>query len=520
MLKCRQCPSYAVCVACVKTSEGRDAYEKHSGTCKGPGTSLNRRFLLGTTSAHLVNGLVSVEFDENSGFEVVPSRYKGKPKRRSPNYLWYPYKCGLIPKGTAVCYRLPVERKKKILFGRLLAQSTTIDALVHFEDETKRRVSVLDLFLLPPSPLKPRRATTIKVAACTASWCVTLRDNQWTVTKASSKHGGHPKPSGERPLGRKAISLLPEVVAGIKELKDAGIPDKYLTLLMERRLSTKFQLRVEAVRHLRQGPGNSNESELIKMLQESETQPAYFAVRVLDHGEHNTAFVWDPSEGYFIKYEKTSQGFVRSGDRLPSDIKKWDVISWITKDGLQQLCCYPEFLAIDETYKVSNESRALYQASGIRGDYKTFTCFRSLIQEKSSEDVVRWIFNVSWPLLVHKFSPNPSVLDAIQVITIDAGLVQDNILRGLSASENNSKTRVFPNAQIRYCYWHEIKKPFRDEFLVGTREIDALKDIQQVLKYIFFTCESGPEQEIVQDYLYGFIKERIKSPELQAKVSR
>lgn len=279
---------------------------------------------------------------------------------------------------------------------------------------------------------------------------------------------------------------------------------------MEHRLSSKFQLRVEAVRYLRQGETSSNESAIIKLLQESETQPAYFAMRV-GHEENDSAFIWEPSDNAFVKYTKTSQGFERRGDRYPPKVAKWDVISWITKEGMEQLCAYPEFLAIDETYKVSAGSRALYQASGIRGDYKTFTCFRSLIQESSSEDIVRWIFNVSWPLLVQKFSPHPSVLSAIEVITIDGGLVQDAVLRSV---------HVFPNAQIRFCYWHEIKKPFQEEILrcCKSSQLPALKSIQDVLKYIFFSCENKKERMIVQQHLKNLVHSSLSSPAFQTKV--
>ena len=64
--------------------------------------------------------------------------------------------------------------------------------------------------------------------------------------------------------------------------------------------------------------------------------------------------------------------------------------------------------------------------SGIRGDWRTFTCFRALLKGGYTHETVRWIFAVALPLLVQLFTPpgHENVLAAVDTILLDAGAVQ------------------------------------------------------------------------------------------------
>ena len=69
--------------------------------------------------------------------------------------------------------------------------------------------------------------------------------------------------------------------------------------------------------------------------------------------------------------------------------------------------------------------------SGIRGDFRTYTSFRCLTSETSFEAVVTWVWHLALPLLVSLFAPteHKQVLAAVSVINIDAGMVQEEVLR-------------------------------------------------------------------------------------------
>lgn len=262
VLLCRLCHHYRVCLTCIKGGDGEIEYERHGEECKGPTKEINRRFLLATTDGSIVDGMTSLDFDACSSecFEPVPSRFRGKPRLRSPNYLWYRYKSGILVTGTAVCYRLPIGEKSKILHGRLISNSG-LEATVRFDDGRELSIPLSQLYLQLPSPISPRRATSIHITECKACWFVTWtpgseeKPGQWIVTTADIEHVGHPEPTGERPLGKRALSYLPEAVAVIKEFKDSGIPDKYIGLLVENRLSSNFQVRTDAIRQIRGDTG-------------------------------------------------------------------------------------------------------------------------------------------------------------------------------------------------------------------------------------------------------------------------
>lgn len=136
---------------------------------------------------------------------------------------------------------------------------------------------------------------------------------------------------------------------------------------------------------------------------------------------------------------------------------------------------------------------------------KTFSSFRSLIRVTSSEPIVRWIFDVSWPLLIDKFCDYPCILEAVSVINIDGGMVQRAVLRSLVGPGAVSK--VFPSAKLRFCFWHAIKKPFRDELLIrhGTQHHTKLKEVRGVLKYFFLSCETAGEQRHAEAYLRALV---------------
>lgn len=154
---------------------------------------------------------------------------------------------------------------------------------------------------------------------------------------------------------------------------------------------------------------------------------------------------------------------------------------------------------------MSDNSRALYQTAGIRGDMKTFTSFRSLIRVTSSEPIVRWIFDISWQLLIDKFCDCPTILEAVSLINIDGGMVQRAVLDSLVGSGSG---KVFPNASLRFCFWHAIKKPFREEILTHhpKQHHTKLKEVQRALKFYFLSCETEKEQFSTEIHLATLIK--------------
>lgn len=130
--------------------------------------------------------------------------------------------------------------------------------------------------------------------------------------------------------------------------------------------------------------------------------------------------------------------------------------------------------------------------SGIRGDWRTFTCFRALMKERFSQEVVRWIFAVALPLLIQEFAPSKhkNVLSAVDTIILDAGAVQSVVF-------NEIRGNVFPSAVINFCYFHEVKQKFQTEILPGTAQTVKAQLKQTILaglRFIFMNAESDSEQ--------------------------
>ena len=92
-----------------------------------------------------------------------------------------------------------------------------------------------------------------------------------------------------------------------------------------------------------------SDAQLIEKLQTNED--GYFVVRI-ESGL--SACVWDQEQKGFVRYQETFPGstnFVRSADVVRNP--DCSVIGWFTRDGLNQFLAWPEYLAIDETYKVA-----------------------------------------------------------------------------------------------------------------------------------------------------------------------
>ena len=95
-------------------------------------------------------------------------------------------------------------------------------------------------------------------------------------------------------------------------------------------------------------PADLSDAQLIEKLQTNED--GYFVVRI-ESGL--SACVWDQEQKGFVRYQETFPGstnFVRSADVVRNP--DCSVIGWFTRDGLNQFLAWPEYLAIDETYKV------------------------------------------------------------------------------------------------------------------------------------------------------------------------
>lgn len=153
--------------------------------------------------------------------------------------------------------------------------------------------------------------------------------------------------------------------------------------------------------------------------------------------------------------------------------------------------------------------------SGIRGDFRTYTSFRCLISETNTEAVVTWVWHLALPLLVSLFAPteHKQVLAAVSVINIDAGMVQEEVLR-------RHRKQIWKNGKIRFCYYHEIKQKFQSEVLAHApvRLQDPLKtEILGRLKYIF---TKSPEQTIVLGDLQLFVDKLECTAELRRLLSQ
>lgn len=154
--------------------------------------------------------------------------------------------------------------------------------------------------------------------------------------------------------------------------------------------------------------------------------------------------------------------------------------------------------------------------SGIRGDFRTYTSFRCLISDSNTETIVKWVWHLALPLLVSLFAPQEHrhVLSAVSTINIDAGLVQEQVLK-------RYRKQIWPNGKLRFCYYHEIKQKFQSEVLADTpaKLQHALKtEILGRLKYLFTRCESEPEQNIVYDNLKTAISELACGQEMKQRV--
>ena len=142
--------------------------------------------------------------------------------------------------------------------------------------------------------------------------------------------------------------------------------------------------------------------------------------------------------------------------------------------------------------------------SGIRGDFRTYTSFRCLISETNSEAVVTWVWHMALPLPVSLFAPSQhrQVLAAFSVINIDAGIVQEQVLR-------RHRKHIWKNGKIRFCYYHEIKQKFQTEVLTHTpaRLQDTVKtEVLARLKHIFTKCENAVQQQFVLHDLQTVIR--------------
>lgn len=256
------------------------------------------------------------------------------------------------------------------------------------------------------------------------------------------------------------------------------------------------------------------------MQQQEGNEKCFFALKLMDDPA-DTAYLWSAEAQGFVRFQfNPDTGFERTADVIKGP-KHWSAIAWFTAEGLRQFLAWPEFLALDETYKayllftgqVSRSARTLYQVSGIRGDHRTYTGFRTLIAETSSEEIIRWTFSLALPLLLSEFAPRQhlGVLSAVNVITMDAALAQRAVFEEIAP-------RTFPSADLRFCYWHTIRKVWDDKIsphLSAQIREPAKANVLKALKFIFLSAESSREQKNAYKELTSWIRGQKESKSRQ-----
>jgi len=95
------------------------------------------------------------------------------------------------------------------------------------------------------------------------------------------------------------------------------------------------------------------------------------------------------------------------------------------------------------------------------------------------------------------------------MILVDAGLVQQAVLQNLVRGPEMT-IAVFSNSVIRYCYWHEIKKPFRDDFLTKCKfsTMETLKGVKNRLWLYYIGAQTAAERKIVDHEMHEYVKSR------------
>lgn len=224
-------------------------FESHRKKCTAAKAPNNRRFYVIRTTGNEVNGLLSVSIlGENHG--ASDARLNKDVKKRSPNLLWYPYKSGAIPKDTSVCFEYPVSPSKVcVLNGVTAGVAKGLEVTVDV-DGTKHKVDLTTLYLLRPIPTKPRRAQSMKTAACgfkVKAVCHVRTTGLWEITILEKLHTGHPSSDGKLPLKKKQLANMPEVKNILAEFEAAKIPAKYLSALVEVRIKSKYTFRPAAL---------------------------------------------------------------------------------------------------------------------------------------------------------------------------------------------------------------------------------------------------------------------------------
>src|SRR3989338_6565103 len=136
-----------------------------------------------------------------------------------------------------------------------------------------------------------------------------------------------------------------------------------------------------------------------KMQQATGTEQSFFALK-LPNDSPDIAYIWAPEVQAFPKYRSVPGDRGPRFELTPDVIRephRWSAIAWFTAEGLQQFLAWPEFLALDETYKalllVLPARSAVPPGHSTRSPEfeanRTYTGFRALLAEAASENIIR-----------------------------------------------------------------------------------------------------------------------------------
>jgi hypothetical protein len=90
---------------------------------------------------------------------------------------------------------------------------------------------------------------------------------------------------------------------------------------------------------------------MIQQIQEREEGKCFFVLR-LDK-QPDSAYVWNPDAQAFCRYiQQNSKEKPRPNGDMVLAPTQWAALAWMSEAGLQQFTAWPEFQALDETYKV------------------------------------------------------------------------------------------------------------------------------------------------------------------------
>lgn len=200
--------------------------------------------------------MVAISMSANDNFATIPARHVNSRKRRSANVLWYQWQSGNLKAGTWVMYRQQIGDKFKVTRGKVTSPGTAEWTNVQLDGKDRPTdIQNEELFLLPVTPITPRRSVTIK-GECKAELKIIYTNNNptcspgWTVVLCRVTHSGHPKVEGALRLGKRQLDLYPEIGEDLEALRRAGMPRRWQAVAVQKKLGDSFKIDSRVVRRV------------------------------------------------------------------------------------------------------------------------------------------------------------------------------------------------------------------------------------------------------------------------------